>query len=197
MRHVIESGLEESPKPDHTAFQRASTHVLLSNSTFLEQAECIARGMGYTVEIDSSCDDLDYKDAAQYLLAKLKSLHGPGRKICLLSGGEVTVQLSANPGTGGRNLQFCLYAASAALPRGTAILSAGTDGIDGNSSAAGAVVDATTRLRGEHMGLRIEDHLRAFDAYNYLAPLGYAIATGPTGNNLRDIRILLWQDPGL
>jgi glycerate 2-kinase len=197
VRRVIESGLQESPKPDHAAFQRASTHVLLSNSTFLEQAESIARGMGYTVEIDSSCDDLDYKDAAQYLLAKLKGLHSPGKKICLLSGGEVTVQLPEAPGTGGRNLQFCLYAAAAALPRGTAILSAGTDGIDGNSEAAGAVIDATTRLRGEHIGLRIEDHLRAFDAYNYLAPLGYAIATGPTGNNLRDIRILLWQDPDL
>jgi len=197
VRAAIDFGLQESPKPDHIAFQRASTHVLLSNSTFLAQAECIARGMGYTVEIDNTCDDMDYKDAAQHLLAKLESLHGPGKKVCLLSGGEVTVQLPDNPGAGGRNLQFCLYAAAGELPAGTTVLSAGTDGIDGNSAAAGAVIDATTRPRGEQINLRIEDHLRTFDAYNYLAPLGYAIATGPTGNNLRDIRILLWEDPAL
>ena len=197
VRGAIESGLPESPKADHIAFQSASTHVLLSNSTFLGQAECIARSMGYSVEIDNTCDDLDYRDAAQYLLAKLKSLHGPGKKVCLLSGGEVTVQLPDHPGVGGRNLQLCLYVAAGDLPAGTTVLSAGTDGIDGNSVAAGAVVDATTRLRGEQMGLHIEDHLCAFDAYSYLVPLGYVIATGPTGNNLRDIRILLWEDPAL
>ena len=75
------------------------------------------------------------------------------------------------------------------------MLSAGTDGVDGNSPVAGAVVDATTKLRGEQIGLHIEEYLRDFDAYRYLAPLGYAIATGPTGNNLRDIRMLLWEDP--
>jgi glycerate 2-kinase len=194
IQRCIEAGLEESPKVDHPAFRNATTTVLLGNGAFLEEAERVAAAMGYTVYVDSSCDDWDYADAADYLLAKLGSLREIGKQICLLSGGEVTVRLPEAHGAGGRNLQFCLYCAAWKLAPGTAVLSAGTDGIDGNSEAAGAVVDATTPLRGELMGLEIETYLRGFDAYNYLAPLGYAIGTGPTGNNLRDIRILLWDD---
>ena len=167
--------------------------MLLGNSTFLEQAERFAREMGYQVTIDNSCDDWDYADAAQYLLRKLESLRRPGAKICLLSGGEVTVRLPETPGIGGRNLQFCLHCASTELAAGTTVLSAGTDGIDGSSPAAGAIADATTRFRGQQKGMEIENYLRRFDAYNFFAPLGDTILIGPTGNNLRDLRMLLWE----
>ena len=99
----------------------------------------------------------------------------------------------------GRNLQFCLHcAATEPAATGTAVLSAGTDGIDGNSlTAAGAVADATTRQRGEQNGMDIETYLSPFDAYNFFAPLGDTIVTGPTGNNLRDLRMLLWEDTSI
>jgi glycerate 2-kinase len=193
---LLVAGLSESPKPDHPAFRNATATVLLDNSTFLEQAAQIANGIGYAVEVDCSCDDWSYQDAAKYLLLKLEALRAHVKKICLLSGGEVTVRLPQDPGTGGRNLQFCLHCAAENLAAGTTILSAGTDGVDGNSPAAGAVVDPTTRARGEQLNLPIEKYLHSFDAYNYFAPLGDAIMTGPTGNNLRDIRILLWEDSG-
>jgi glycerate 2-kinase len=196
MRQCIDDGLEESPKDEHLAFRNATTAVLLENGTFLEEAARGAIALGYNVHVDCSCDDWDYADAAEYLLSKLDGLRETGEKICLLSGGEVTVRLPEVHGVGGRNLQFCLYCAAQELSLGTTVLSAGTDGADGNSEAAGAVVDATTKLRGEQIGLHIGAYLRGFDAYRYLAPLGYAIATGPTGNNLRDVRMLLWEDPG-
>jgi hydroxypyruvate reductase len=170
--------------------------VLLGNATILQNAERIARELGYDVDVDSSCDDWDYEDAAKYLLAKLATMRGAGRKVCLLSGGEVTVRLPREPGIGGRNLQFCLFCVVQDLMDGTTVLSAGTDGIDGSSGGAGAVVDGTTDLRGEEMGLRMDEYLRRFDAYRYLEPLGDAIVTGATGNNLRDVRILLWEDAG-
>jgi len=190
IQSLLTADLEESPKPSHPAFRNATSTVLLENSTVLEEAERIARGLGYEVTIDNSCDDWDYAAAARHLLTKLETLRRPGTKICLLSGGEVTVRLPEAPGTGGRNLQFCLHCAASDLPPGTTILSAGTDGIDGSSPAAGAVADATTRLRGHQMAT----YLRRFDAYNFFAPLGDAIVTGPTGNNLRDLRMLLWDD---
>ncbi len=195
IRQCLLAGLEESPKADDAAFRNAAVTVLSSNAIFLEQAERIASGMGYDVTVDSSCDDWDYEDAAKYLLAKLARLSERGKKVCLLSGGEVTVRLPERVGIGGRNLQFCLYCAAAKLAAGTTVLSAGTDGVDGNSKAAGAVVDATTRQRGDEIGMKIEAYFQGFDAYNYLAPLGCVIETGPTGNNLRDVRMLLWEDP--
>jgi glycerate 2-kinase len=189
---LLAIGLDESAKPQHPAFRNAASAVLLDNATLLQHAAHAAHAMGYHVEVDSTCDDWDYADAANYLLAKLERLHGHGKKVCLLSGGEVTVRLLQSPGIGGRNLQFCLHCAATNLAAGTTVLSAGTDGIDGNSPAAGAVADATTRIRSSQQ--EIETHLRNFDAYNFFAPLGDTIVTGPTGNNLRDLRILLWED---
>ena len=193
IQSLLTADLEESPKPAHPAFRNATSTVLLGNSTVLEQAERLARQMGYEVTIDNTCDDWDYAAAAQHLLAKLETLRKPGTKTCLLSGGEVTVRLPEAPGTGGRNLQFCLRCAASDLPPGSTILSAGTDGIDGNSPAAGAVADTTTRPRGRQKGMDIETYLYRFDAYHFFAPLGDAIVTGPTGNNLRDLRMLLWD----
>jgi glycerate 2-kinase len=71
------------------------------------------------------------------------------------------------------------------------VLSAGTDGVDGNSPAAGAIADGETLARAQSMGLAPEAYFRRSDAYSFFEALGDAIHTGPTGNNLRDLRILL------
>ena len=110
--------------------------------------------------------------------------------MCLISGGEVTVKVT-NGGVGGRNQQFALACAAKIAGENITVLSAGTDGVDGNSPAAGAAVDGTTLMRAQSMGLDAGAALEKFDAYAFFKAIGDAIETGPTGNNLRDLRILL------
>jgi glycerate 2-kinase len=186
--------LEETPKSDDPAFIRARWWTILSNKIALDEAAAAAKVTGFTVEIDNSCDDWDYEKAADYLLNRLRDLRdrqSPENKspICLLSGGEVTVSVR-NGGTGGRNQQFALACAEKISGDGITVLSAGTDGIDGNSAAAGAVVDGSTLTRAGGVQV-LRDSLAHFDAYPLFTKLGNAVMTGPTGNNLRDLRILL------
>jgi hydroxypyruvate reductase len=94
-------------------------------------------------------------------------------------------------GVGGRNQQFALYCARKIAGENITVLSAGSDGIDGNSPAAGAIVDGTTLERAKARGLDVNVHLKSFNAHPLFEALGDAITTGPTGNNLRDLRILL------
>jgi hydroxypyruvate reductase len=103
-------------------------------------------------------------------------------------------------GIGGRNLETALRLAcstnlSFSNREHFVALCAGTDGIDGNSPAAGAIVDNTTLQRARAIGLNAEDFLRRSDAYSFFVALGDAIATGPTGTNVRDLRILLRSRP--
>jgi hydroxypyruvate reductase len=142
------------------------------------------------VHVDNSCDDCDYEQAAAYLINRLRELRKDSPRVCLISGGEVTVKVT-NGGVGGRNQQFALACAAKIEGENMTVLSAGTDGIDGNSIAAGAVVDGSTLERARVQGLDPTLALEKFDAYPFFSTLGDAIETGPTGNNLRDLRILL------
>ncbi len=182
--------LEETPKSDDPAFHRSRWWTVLSNSTLLEACKKEAERQGFTVEIDNSCDDWDYMRAADYLLDRLVELRKRSERACLISGGEVTVKVT-NGGIGGRNQQFALACAENIANENITILSAGTDGIDGNSPAAGAIVDGTTLNRASSRGLEPAASLITFNAYPLFDALGDTIMTGPTGNNLRDLRILL------
>ena len=182
--------LEETPKPDDLAFHRTRWWPVLSNASLLDAAEAEAQRHGFSVEIDNSCDDWDYARAADYLLERLRRLRQKSARVCLLSGGEVTVKVE-NGGTGGRNQQFALACAGKISGEAITVLSAGTDGIDGNSPAAGAIVDGATLERAQARGLDPIAQLAGFNAYPFFESLGDAIVTGPTGNNLRDLRILL------
>ncbi len=202
--------LEETPKSDDPAFVRARWWPILSNSCTLQAAAERATQLGFAVEIDNRCDDWDYRQAADYLLQRLRELRkrGPqqasvgllgwksgapakGPHVCLISGGELSVKVDRAQGVGGRNQQFALYCAQQIRGEDICILSAGTDGIDGNSRAAGAVVDGSTISRAQEKGLSAEDALANFDAFPLFDALGDAIATGPTGTNVRDVRVLL------
>ena len=181
--------LEETPKSDDPAFVRARWWTVLSNKTALDEAAAAAKTAGFAVEVDNSCDDWDYERAAAYLVNRLRELRANEPKVCLLSGGEVTVTVR-NGGIGGRNQQFALACAEKISGDDITILSAGTDGIDGNSPAAGAIVDSSTVDRAGGIEI-VNEALARFDAYRLFTELGDAIITGPTGNNLRDLRILL------
>lgn len=182
--------LEETPKSDDPAFIRSRWWTLLSNASLLEAAKQEAERQRFLVEVDNTCDDWDYAAAADYLLSRVRALKQTESRVCLISGGEVTVKVT-DGGIGGRNQQFALACAQKIAGENITVLSAGTDGIDGNSPATGAVVDGTTIARAQARGLDAEAHLRGFNAYPFFDALGDAIVTGPTGNNLRDLRILL------
>jgi glycerate 2-kinase len=182
--------LEETPKSDDPAFHRSRWWTLFSNQTAVEQAKVAAERAGFTVHVDNSCDDWDYERAAEYLLERLRKLRNESKRACLISGGEVTVKVT-NGGVGGRNQQFALACAAKIAGKNITVLSAGTDGVDGNSPAAGAVADGTTVARAREISLDPRAALEKFDAHPFFSALGDAIETGPTGNNLRDLRILL------
>lgn len=216
--------LPETPKPG--SFPSRSI-TLLTSDDLAGAARRHAEALGYHAVIDNTCDDWEYRDAARYLLDRLRDLRRTHPRLCLISAGEVTVSLPSSAangshtsneddvhinkveqrqpiGLGGRNQQLALYAASLLGPpdAATVVLSAGSDGIDGNSAAAGAIIDDRTLLgpteRSERSGsLRSKLHAEAeqalehFDASPLLERLGSTLVTGPTGNNLRDLRILL------
>jgi glycerate 2-kinase len=186
----LDQGLEETPKSDDPAFGRSRWWTVLSNASLIEAAKLEAERSGFAVAVDNNCDDWDYARAADYLLGRLRDLRKKSERVCLLSGGEVTVKV-ANGGAGGRNQQFALACSLKIATENITVLSAGSDGIDGNSPAAGAVADGTTLSRAKGLALDAENHLSRFDAYAFFHALGDAIVTGPTGNNLRDLRILL------
>ena len=182
--------LDETPKSDDPAFVRARWWTVLSNQSAIEEASVAAERAGLFVTVDNSCDNWDYARAAEYLLGRVRELRKQFSPVCLISGGEVTVKVE-NGGVGGRNQQFALACAEKIAGENIAVLSAGTDGVDGNSPAAGAVVDGSTTERARLRGLDVRSALERFDGYPLLSALGDAIETGPTGNNLRDLRILL------
>lgn len=182
--------LEETPKSDDQSFYRSRWWTLLSNQTALEHATAAAERGGFRVHVDNSCDDRDYEFAAEHLLQRLRELRKESSRVCLLSGGEVTVKVR-NGGRGGRNQQFAIACAAKIAGENITVLSAGTDGVDGNSSAAGAVVDGMTMARSKARGLDAHVALERFDAHPFFSALGDAIEIGPTGNNLRDLRIML------
>ncbi len=184
--------LEETPKSDDPAFVRARWWTVLSNKVAIDEAAAAATRAGFAVEVDNSCDDWPYDKAAAHLLNRLRDLRSKVARVCLISGGEVTVTVR-NGGTGGRNQQFALACAESIAGQNITVLSAGTDGIDGNSPAAGAVVDGSTVARADRVNAlgSVQQALSTFNAYPLFDALGDAIVTGPTGNNLRDLRILL------
>jgi len=182
--------LEETPKSDDPAFIRARWWTILSNAALIAAAGKEAQRQGFLVEIDNSCDDWDYAKAADYLLDRLHELRQKHERVCLLSGGEVTVHVM-NGGIGGRNQQFALYCAEKIRGESICVMSAGSDGIDGNSPATGAIADGTTFERAKAGGQDLSAHLNRFNAYPLFKALGDAVVTGPTGNNLRDLRIMI------
>lgn len=183
--------LPETPKPE--AFTENAI-ILLNSDDLAEAARKRAEALSFHAVIDNTCDDWDYRAAAEYLVARLRSLRSIAPRVCLISSGEVTVKLPsmAKSGIGGRNQHFSLYAATLldSSDASTVILSAGSDGIDGNSPAAGGIVDEQTLHASETLH-EAKRSLDTFDSHTFLERRGATIATGPTGNNLRDLRILL------
>jgi len=189
----LEAGdMPETPKPTHPAFTNAHFELLLGMEDLFHAAHHAVEAHGYLSCCDNSTDDWPVEQAATSLLLQLESWQreNPGERVALIADGEVSSPVTGN-GIGGRNSAFVLSCVEKIAGRKVTVLSAGTDGIDGNSLAAGAVADGDTLSRAKSLGLNPRDALRNSDAYTFFAKLGDAVITGPTGNNLRDLRILL------
>lgn len=180
---------EEDP-----AFRDSVFEILLSSHDLVENARALAQQAGYQVVVDNSCDDWDYAAAARYLLERFHAFRVKHKRFCLISVGEVTVTLTRAPGAGGRNQQFALACAlELANHPGErlAVLSAGSDGIDGNTKSAGAIADTTSIARARAFGFNPEQSLAEFNACPLFTAIGDSVATGPTGQNLRDLRLFI------
>jgi glycerate 2-kinase len=181
-------------KDEDDAFRKSIYEVLLSTHDLVENARALATQAGFYVTVDNGCDDWDYAEAAHYLLSRFHELRVDHPRLCLISAGEVTVTMDRAPGAGGRNMQFTLACAQELEKYPDAlltVLSAGTDGIDGNTRSAGAIADPTTIARARAFGYDPERALAEFDACPLLTALGDSVVTGPTGHNLRDLRLFI------
>jgi hydroxypyruvate reductase len=178
--------------------------VLLDNQSALEAAAETARCLGFRTETAEDISDQSIEDGCRHLLHRTKALHdraktesaGETSGICLISGGEFACPVKGD-GLGGRNLETALRLAvdhSSPGPAHFVAFCAGTDGIDGNSPAAGAIIDSTTTDRAQTIGLDPATFLERSDAYSFFVAMGDVVATGATGTNVRDVRILLASD---
>jgi len=198
LRRRIEKGdLPETPKEGDRAFGRAHFHLVLGMNQMFHCAHRFAEASGCVTVCDNTTDDWPVERARDFLLEQLDRLahQHPGKRVCVIANGEVLSKVTGD-GVGGRNSAFVLACVEKIAGKPIAVLSAGTDGIDGNSPAAGAVADGTTLERARRAGMDPEDFFRRSDAYNFFSYLEDAIETGPTGNNLRDLRILICAPGG-
>lgn len=184
--------MPETPKPGDPAFGNAHFQLLLGMHDLFHAAHHASEARGYATCCDNSTDDWPVAHAADALLKKLQEwkAENPGERVALIADGELSSPVTGN-GVGGRNSAFVLSCVEKIAGRKITVLSAGTDGVDGNSPAAGAVADGQTLDRARALGLDPAAAFQQSDAYTFFEKLGDAILTGPTGNNLRDLRILL------
>ena len=199
IRDRLEAGargeVSETPKPENPLFARVSNLIVGSNIQALQAAQSEARALGLTPMILSSSIEGETREIARMHAALAREVRTSGNPLpppaCLISGGETTVTLRGS-GKGGRNQEFVLAAAVdiAGLPQ-TVILSAGTDGTDGPTDAAGAIADGDTCARALAVGLSPRKALDANDAYPLFEKLGDLILTGPTKTNVMDVRLVL------
>jgi glycerate 2-kinase len=195
VRQRIEAGvrgeIEETPKPGDPLFRRVRNVVVGSNRLALDAAAAKARELGYRVLVLSSQIEGETREVARMHAAIAREIVQFGRPLrapaCIVTGGETTVTLKGQ-GLGGRNQEFVLAAAIdlAGVPA-TVVFSAGTDGSDGPTDAAGAIADGATLARRPGAAQFLANN----DSYHYFEALGDLVKTGPTNTNVMDVRLLL------
>jgi glycerate 2-kinase len=193
LRNGSAGKITETPK---TLPANVHNLVLGSNVKALGAAQACAENLGYRVLNLGSFIEGETRHVAVVHAGIARSILADGVPIapsaCLLSGGETTVTLSDDPGKGGRNQEFVLAALlKLGMTPNLAILSAGTDGEDGPTDAAGALADASTFDHATQLGLDGRDFLQRHDAYHFFRKTGDLFITGLTQTNVMDVRILL------
>ncbi len=181
--------IPETLKPPDAELNDTASAVIGSNRLALSAAAARAHQLGYEVVVDETPLQGETRDAAKHWWATCAS-RVAGRRACAIAGGETTVTVRGN-GRGGRNQEFALAVVAAMSRAAVVMLSAGTDGVDGPTDAAGAFVDGRTAVRARELGLDAEISLPANDSYAYFDRLGDLLRCGPTGTNVMDIKIVV------
>ena len=199
IRRRLEEGsrglVPETLKPGDPVFGNVRNLVVGTNRTALAGAAAKAREWGYRTLIYPEAISGDTRASAAFHCARAREIREknrpPAKPAAFISGGETTVRVMG-AGRGGRNQEFVLACGRLIDGgEGITILSGGTDGIDGETPAAGAVGDGSTGERGRALGLSAEDHLQRNDSYTYFKALGDLLITGPTGTNVMDVHVIL------
>ena len=193
LREIFEKQLlQETPKESDPAFRSAHFSLVLGAHDLLHAAHHALEGEGIYCIADNTTDNWPVEKAADHLLSLLESTksNDPKQLCAIVANGEVSSPVTGK-GVGGRNSAFVLACVPKIAGKNITVLSAGTDGIDGNSLAAGAVADGETLARARAKGLDPVEFQKRSDAFNFFSALDDAIVIGPTGNNLRDLRILI------
>ncbi len=196
-RSILERGsqgeIAETVKPNDPVFTRVHNVIVGSNRLATDAARSYAESLGYRATILSNAVQGESREVAKRYAATIKKIltEPVPAPICFISGGETTVTVRGD-GMGGRNQEFALAAAlEIGGTEGVVVLSAGTDGIDGPTAAAGAIVDGATVARGRSKGCDAAEFLARNDSYSYLNATGDLLITGPTHTNVMDIQVML------
>jgi glycerate-2-kinase len=198
VRNLLERGargeVPETPKPGDGIFERVSNVIIAGNKTAIAAAEteALQRGLQPVVLTERLIGEA--RDAGRWLsrhALAMRRQKRSGSPLCMISGGETTVTVRGK-GIGGRNMEMALsFAIQIAGVQGITFLSAGTDGIDGPTDAAGAIVDGATVLRARKRGLSPESCLANNDSYRFFKEDGGLLITGPTGTNVMDVQVAI------
>jgi glycerate-2-kinase len=193
VQSLIEDGLTgkvpETPKEGDAVFETVENRIIANNRRALESARAKAEELGLSATVLTDTLQGDTEEAARYLMESIAK--HDRRPACLISGGETTVKVLGT-GKGGRNMHLALrLAMELEGMEGVTMLSAGTDGTDGPTDAAGAIVDGSTGSRALSMGLVPEEYLTNNDSYHFFEKSGDIFVTGATGTNVMDIQIIL------
>ena len=188
--------IQETPKEQAGVFSTVENCIVGSNRMALVAAKSEAAARGYEITLLSDALQGEAREAgyrlARQAIETADTVGGDRKGLrCLLAGGETTVRVTGS-GLGGRNTELALaFAQRIKGMGGITLLSAGTDGTDGPTDAAGAMVDGRTVERAESLGMDPEEYLKNNDSYNFLKATDDLFITGPTGTNVMDLQIIL------
>lgn len=194
---VIKKGIDgfipENPKEGEKIFKRVRNSIIANNISALEGAKRKAEERGIRAEIITPRLEGEAREMGRWLAreALARKKRGKGTPLMLISGGETTVTVKGS-GKGGRNTEFALsFAMEIEGIGGITLLSAGTDGTDGPTDAAGAIVEGTTIVRARSSGLDPDVYLAGNDSYTFFRRTDDLLITGPTGTNVMDIQLVM------
>ncbi len=186
---MLEGGIQgrvpETPKPG--SGPEIPHHIIASNDIARKAATAKARKLGYRAEDSPASVSGSVEEIASQILSQAKALH---MASAVILGGEATVRVQGS-GTGGRNQHLCLLMTEPIAGSNILFGAAGTDGVDGNSPAAGAWTDGRTLERSRNAGANLQKAMTEFDSYHFFHALDQDITTGPTGTNVMDLYIAL------
>ena len=196
LRAGLAGALPDTPKPADPLFDNVQTAIVGDNRVAALAACRQAAALGYHAQLLTTFLEGEAATVGRFAAALGREVRASGHPLtapaCLVLGGETTVTLGPQPGHGGRNQELALAAALALEGvAGITVAALATDGTDGPTDSAGAIVDGGTVARGRASGLDAAAALRGHDAYPYLAAVGDLLLSGPTQTNVNDLVVVM------